>query len=56
MEAQVDADMAQLAPQGLPALAEVGALLGYTEQSALSRAFKRWTGQAPVQWRQQQGR
>jgi AraC-like DNA-binding protein len=37
-------------------LAEVGALLGYTEQSAFSRAFKRWTGQAPLQWRQQQGR
>ena len=35
-------------------LAEVGALLGYTEQSAFSRAFKRWTGMAPLPWRQQQ--
>lgn len=35
-------------------LAEVGALLGYTEQSAFSRAFKRWTGVPPLQWRQAQ--
>lgn len=34
-------------------LAEVSALLGYAEQSAFSRAFKRWTGLAPLQWRQQ---
>lgn len=34
-------------------LAEVSALLGYAEQSAFSRAFKRWTGMAPLQWRQQ---
>jgi AraC-like DNA-binding protein len=33
-------------------LAEVGALLGYSEQSAFSRAFKRWSGVAPLQWRQ----
>lgn len=33
-------------------LAEVSALLGYAEQSAFSRAFKRWTGTAPLQWRQ----
>jgi AraC-like DNA-binding protein len=35
-------------------LAEVGALLGYAEQSAFSRAFKRWTGLPPLQWRQAQ--
>jgi AraC-like DNA-binding protein len=34
-------------------LAEVGALLGYTEQSAFTRAFKRWQGDAPLQWRRQ---
>ncbi len=34
-------------------LAEVAALLGYTEQSAFSRAFKRWRGLSPLQWRQQ---
>jgi len=32
----------------------VGALLGYSEQSAFSRAFKRWTGSAPLNWRQGQ--
>jgi AraC-like DNA-binding protein len=35
-------------------LAEVAALLGYAEQSAFSRAFKRWRGRSPLQWRQQQ--
>ena len=35
-------------------LAEVSALLGYTEQSAFSRAFKRWRGQTPLAWRQGQ--
>lgn len=33
-------------------LAEVGALVGYSEQSAFSRAFKRWSGLPPLQWRQ----
>ncbi|MFN3618192.1 MAG: AraC family transcriptional regulator ligand-binding domain-containing protein [Aquabacterium sp.] len=33
-------------------LAEVSELLGYTEQSAFSRAFKRWSGMSPLQWRQ----
>lgn len=33
-------------------LAEVGALVGYSEQSAFSRAFKRWAGVSPLQWRQ----
>ncbi|MGC4060497.1 MAG: AraC family transcriptional regulator [Aquabacterium sp.] len=32
-------------------LSEVGALLGYSEQSAFSRAFRRWTGVSPLQWR-----
>lgn len=33
-------------------LGDVGALLGYTEQSAFSRAFKRWSGVSPLSWRQ----
>lgn len=36
-------------------LAEVGALSGYSEQSAFSRAFKRWAGVSPLQWRQRLG-
>ena len=34
-------------------LAEVSELLGYTEQSAFSRAFRRWSGVSPMQWRRQ---
>ena len=35
-------------------LSEIAQLLGYSEQSALSRAFKAWTGQTPAQFRKQQ--
>jgi AraC-like DNA-binding protein len=35
-------------------LAEVGALLGYSEQSAFSRAFRRWAGVSPQHWRRDQ--
>ncbi|MBI5926746.1 MAG: AraC family transcriptional regulator [Aquabacterium sp.] len=35
-------------------LAEVSTLLGYSEQSAFTRAFKRWKGISPLQWRQEQ--
>ncbi|MDR7331617.1 AraC family transcriptional regulator ligand-binding domain-containing protein [Roseateles asaccharophilus] len=34
-------------------LAEVALLLGYSEQSAFTRAFRQWTGLAPLQWRRQ---
>lgn len=34
-------------------LAEVALLLGYSEQSAFTRAFRHWTGQAPRQWRRE---
>lgn len=37
-------------------LAEVALLLGYSEQSASTRAFRQWTGQAPLQWRRQHAR
>ena len=37
-------------------LAEVALLLGYSEQSAFTRAFRQWTGQAPLQWRRQHTR
>lgn len=34
-------------------LAEIALLLGYSEQSAFTRAFRHWTGLAPAQWRKQ---
>ncbi|MDD9893182.1 MAG: AraC family transcriptional regulator [Gammaproteobacteria bacterium] len=34
-------------------LSEITQLLGYSEQSALSRAFKGWTGLTPAQYRKQ---
>ncbi|MGW8161834.1 MAG: helix-turn-helix domain-containing protein [Desulfobulbales bacterium] len=33
------------------ALAEVSFLLGFSDQSTFSRAFKSWTGKSPVQYR-----
>lgn len=33
-------------------LADIGYLLGFSEQSAFTRAFKRWTGQSPGGYRQ----
>ena len=36
------------------ALADIGQSLGFAEPSTFWRAFKRWTGQTPAQWRRQQ--
>lgn len=36
---------------GKYALKEISALLGYNEASAFTRAFKRWTGRAPMEFR-----
>lgn len=32
-------------------LTEIAALLGYADQSAFTRAFRRWTGISPLRWR-----
>lgn len=34
-------------------LAEIALLLGYSEQSAFTRAFRAWSGLPPAQWRKQ---
>jgi len=34
-------------------LAEIATSIGYTDASAFSRAFKRWSGVTPAQWRAQ---
>lgn len=36
---------------GRYSLSEIAFLLGFSEQSAFSRAFKRWTGKTPAQYR-----
>jgi AraC-like DNA-binding protein len=38
---------------GGASIAEIAFLTGFSEQSTFSRAFKRWVGQAPAQFRQQ---
>jgi AraC-like DNA-binding protein len=35
-------------------ISEVAVLLGFSEQSAFNRAFRRWTGDSPGRWRRQQ--
>jgi AraC-like DNA-binding protein len=44
----------QLLAQGGKPAGEVGRLLGYSEPAAFTRAFRRWTGLGPAQWRVQQ--
>lgn len=34
-------------------LGDIALLLGFSEQSAFTRAFGRWTGQSPARWRRQ---
>src|SRR5690606_7152107 len=38
--------------EGRYALSEIAFLLGFSELSAFSRAFKRWTGESPANYRQ----
>ncbi len=40
--------------QGRYSLSEIAFLVGFSEQSAFSRAFKRWTGLTPAQYREKQ--
>lgn len=56
----LDATRMELARQYLSdralSVAETALLLGFSEQSAFTRAFKRWTGQTPLSFRQQVGK
>jgi AraC-like DNA-binding protein len=37
--------------RGAPSLLEVGAQIGYVEQSSFCRAFRKWTGRSPVEFK-----
>ncbi|MPR12412.1 helix-turn-helix transcriptional regulator [Microvirga tunisiensis] len=45
----------QLLSQTRIPLSEVAVALGYSEASAFTRAFRRWSGQSPAAWRLEQG-
>lgn len=45
----------ELLREGNASIAEIAFLTGFSEQSTFSRAFKRWVGQAPAQFRKQPG-
>jgi AraC-like DNA-binding protein len=45
----------QLLSQTRIPLSEVAVALGYSEASAFTRAFRRWSGQAPAAWRLEHG-
>ena len=50
---QVRRDIAQeLLREGRLNLLEIALILGFSEQSAFQRAFKRWTGMTPGRWRE----
>ncbi len=49
-EVQAELAKARLADRTL-AICEVAFLLGFADQSAFTRAFKRWTGTTPGRWR-----
>jgi AraC-like DNA-binding protein len=51
-QARRDAAMSAVA-ESTRALADIGQSLGFAEPSTFWRAFKRWTGMTPLQWRQQ---
>ena len=37
--------------QSLAPIGEIGSMLGYSDPAAFTRAFKRWSGITPIQWR-----
>jgi AraC-like DNA-binding protein len=45
-----DLALIYVAERGIP-LNDIAALLGYSELSAFSRAFKRWVGASPAKYR-----
>ena len=56
MLAETRRDVAEgLLREGRYGLAEIAFLTGFAEQSAFTRAFKRWTGRTPAAYRREAG-
>ena len=50
-DARVDVARSHL-QSGQASVGEVGLLLGFSEESAFRKAFRRWTGMAPAEFRE----
>jgi AraC-like DNA-binding protein len=53
LEAQQQAYAVAYLKESSLTIAEIGYLLGYAEPGVFSKAFRRWTGRNPSQFRQQ---
>ena len=53
---QIKYDMAQALLRQDRAIAQISMLLGYSDPTAFSRAFKLWSGSTPASWREEQRR
>lgn len=51
-----DEESKRLLREGRLSLAAIALGVGFSEQSAWTRAFRRWTGRSPAQWAREQGR
>jgi len=52
---QVKYDTAQALLRRGKTVAEIAGILGYSDPTAFSRAFKLWSGKTPARWRKSEG-
>jgi AraC-like DNA-binding protein len=56
LDAFRESEAERLLVSGRPSLAEVALRLGFSDQSAWNRAFRRWKGTSPTEWAASRGR